>query len=91
MMNLDSDEKVILGLLENVWPFKRITIDQDMLVRFNKEFGTDDKEFSFTVEKKYNPTDEELYELMKEMHESTKNGLRNTPSTGMKKNKLSDF
>ena len=102
---MDYKEAKIRDFLQELakaWPYKRIVIPKHLLKRWDEERGDGmvTKEMALTVDKDFDISDDEqLWELMLKLRESTKNAkplrfndlkLRESkpPKTGVEKTKL---
>lgn len=81
----------LLNDLHDMIPFKRIVVPKHLLERWDEAQGDGrvTKELAFTVDKDFEATDEELWDLMMKTKESIKDAKEIAPpTTGLKKTKL---
>jgi hypothetical protein len=65
-----------LKAIDEAWPYKRLTVPQEMLDRYNKEFSREGHELTsmaITVDKNATFTEEEFWDLIIEARNATKN------------------
>ena len=64
-----------LKAIDEAWPYKRLTVPQEMLDRYNKEFPREGYEvvnMAITVDKGTKLTEEELWDLLVKTQEATR-------------------